>query len=118
VFCGTFTVTGALGTVTGNVTLGGLPIQSGVLVVVATGSLPSPLPAISSNTLANSAYYAGSSKENGTYSVDVRGSTSTVYTVTGYYMFMNGAVASISSHTVTNVTVSAGVTTSGVNFTW
>src|ERR1039458_7381273 len=118
VFCGTFTVTGALGTVTGSVTLGGQPLQSGVLVVVATGTLPTPLPAISSSTASNSAYYAGSSKENGTYSVDVRGDASTFYTVSGYYMYMSGGIPIISSKTVTNVTVTAGQTTSGVDIAW
>jgi hypothetical protein len=86
--------------------------------VISTGILPLPLPALSSNTLVSSAFYADTSKEDGTFSVDVRGSTTTLYTVSGFYMYMNGSIPVISSKTISNVAVTAGQTTSGVNFIW
>lgn len=113
-----FTITGAMGTVTGNVTLGGSPINSGVLVVIATGTVPVPLPALSSNTLTSAAYYVGTSKESGTFSVDVRSSTSTTYTATAFYQYLNNQTAVVSTQTVTGITVTGGQTTSGVNFAW
>jgi len=115
---GTFTVTGAMGTVAGTVKASGSSIQTGVLIVISTAVLTLPPPAISSNTLTQAAYYDGSSQEDGTYSVQVRGSTTTVYNVTGFYMHMNGAALVSSSQTITNVTVTSGQTTSGENFSW
>lgn len=114
----TFTITGAMGTVAGNVTSSGSPIKSGVLVLVSTGAISLPPPTLSSNTLNSSAFYADSSSEDGTYSVDVRGSTSTTYSVSGFYMYLNGSTPVISSRTVSGVTVNSGLTTSGVNFAW
>ncbi len=114
----TFTITGAMGTVTGSVTSGGSTIKSGVLVIVSTGAISLPPPALSSNTLNSSAFYADSSGEDGTYSVDVRGSTTTAYSVHAFYMYLNGSTPVISSRTVSGVTVNAGMTTSGVNFSW
>jgi hypothetical protein len=107
-----------LGTVTGSVTSAGQPIKSGVMVVIATTTISTPPPALSSNTLASTVYYADTSNENGTYSVDVRGSTTTAYTIAGFFMYMNGSLPVISTRTISNVTVTAGQTTSGVNFAW
>lgn len=114
----TFTITGAMGTVAGSVTSGGAPIKSGVLVIVSTGTVSLPPPTLSSNTLNSAAYYADSSSEDGTYSVDVRGSSTTTYNVYGYYMYLSGITPVISSRTITGVTVNSGLTTSGVNFSW
>ncbi len=118
VWSSTFTVTGAMGTVTGTVTAGGQPIKSGVLIVVSTANIGIPLPALSSNTLTSAAFYADSSNELGTYSVDVRGSTTSLYNVSAFYMTLNGQTPVISTKTISGVTVTAGQTTSGVNFAW
>jgi hypothetical protein len=118
VWSGTFTVTGAMGTVTGNVTFGGQPIKTGVLVVVSTTTISLPPPSLSSNTLTGAAYYADSSREDGTFSVGVRGSTTSVYYVTGFYPTVTNGVPAISTKTVSNVTVTEDQTTSGVNFSW
>jgi len=118
VWSGSFTITGAMGSVAGSVTASGKPISSGVLVVVSTGALNLPLPSLSSATLATSAYYANSSKEDGTYSVDVRSSTSTTYVATAFYMYLNNQTPVISSRTVSGITVTGGGTTSGINFSW
>ena len=115
---GTFTVIGAMGTVTGTVKSGGSSIQTGVLVVIATGSIPSPPPTLNAAALTAQAYYADSSREDGTYSVDVRGSTSTQYNATAYYMRLSNNTPIISSASVSNIAVTAGVQTGNVNFSW
>ncbi len=116
---GTFTITGALGTISGNVTLSGSLISTGVLIVVTTGTLPSGPPDLSSNTLTTSAYYVASSNENGTYSVDVRQSTSPAYNIYGYYpTISNSGSVAISSRSITNVSVTASQTVSGKDLIW
>jgi len=115
---GTFTVVGALGSVSGRVTLSGNPIQSGVLVVISTTVISVPPPALSSASLTTSAYYANSSKEDGTYSVDVRSSTSTVYNAAAFYVYLNNQTPVISSRTLSGITVTGGNATTGQNFAW
>jgi len=115
---GTFTILGAMGQVQGNVSVSSQPIKSGVLIVISTAPLSLPLPAISSSSLTTSAIYSDSSKEDGTYSVDVRGSTTSVYNVYGLYMYLNNQTPVISTRTITNVTVTAGQATTGKNLTW
>ena len=121
VFAGTFTVTGALGAISGAVTLGGLHLRTGALIVVTTatlsGSPPAP-PALSSATLTGSPYYIASSLEDGTYRVEVRQSTSTPYRVYAYYVTYNGAVPVINSLNTSGVGVLSGQTVSGINFAW
>ncbi len=114
---GTFTITGAYGSITGAVTASGSIIKKGVLVVVSTTTLSSP-PALSSTTLTGAGYYANSSLEDGTYRVEVRGSTTTTYNVYGYYTRLNGQIPSISTDVVSGVSVTAGATTSGVDLAW
>lgn len=119
VFAGTFTITGALGTIQGGVTRNGSPISSGVLIVVATGTLPSGPPDLSSATLTSGAYYLASSGENGTYSVDVRQSTSPAYNVYGYYTTVDASGrVTIAQKSLSNVPVTAGQTVTGKNLAW
>ncbi|MFA5975091.1 MAG: carboxypeptidase-like regulatory domain-containing protein [Elusimicrobiota bacterium] len=118
VSAGTFTIVGAMGSITGSVTALGKPIQSGTLIVASTSAITVPPATLNAATLMGAAYYGGSSNEDGTYSLDVRGSTTSVYTVTAFYMRLNGQIPAISSGTRTNITVNAGLTTSGVNFSW
>jgi len=118
VWIGTFTITGAMGQVQGSVTAGGQPIKSGVLIVISTQTISLPPPALSSNTLTGAAYYADTSNESGTYSVDVRGSTTSVYNVAAIYTLLNNQTPVISTATRTNVSVTAGAATTGVNFAW
>lgn len=120
-FSSTFTVTGALGAITGNVTLSGAPLKTGALIVVTTvtlaGSPPAP-PALSSANLVGSPYYIASSLEDGSYHVDVRQSTSTTYRVYAYYTTYSGATPTINSLVITGVGVLSGQTVSGQNFAW
>ncbi len=119
VFVGTFTITGALGTITGNVTLSGNPISTGVLIVVTTDTLPSGPPNISSASLTGISYYATSSKEDGTFSVQVRQSTAPTYNVYGYYpeITPTGGI-NIVQQSLSNVSVLQGQTVSGQSLSW
>lgn len=117
-FASTFTMTGALGTVTGSVKFAGKPIKTGVLVVVTTQTLtgsPPVLPDISSNTV--TPYYMTSSQENGSFSVDVRGNAA-AYHVYAYYAVPDSTGSVIYSSSISTLTVVSGMTTSGVNFSW
>ncbi len=118
VFAGTFTVAGVFGTVSGNVTLSGAPIQTGVLILCTTTTVPATPPALSSMTMSGAGYYLNNSHEDGTYSIDVVGSTSTNYKMYAYYTSFTGSVASTTVRTLTNVSITAGNTTSGMNFAW
>lgn len=121
VFSATFTITGAFGEVVGSVTDSGDPIETGVLIVVTTstfaGSPPEP-PTISSATLSSGALYMGSSSENGTFTVDVRGSTSTAYNIYAFYPKFSGSTVEVKYNLSLSKYVTASATTT-VNFsTW
>ena len=122
VFSTTFTVTGALGTISGTVKVGGAAITTGVLIVVTTstlaGSPPAP-PTLSSSTLTSSSIYLGSSQEDGTYSVSVRQSSGTTYNAYGYYTTVSstGGVT-FQSQELTGINVVAGSSVTGQNFAW
>jgi len=118
VHVGTFTISGAYGSVAGNVTVGGAAIKTGVLVVVSTATISgTTAPALSTSTLTGAPYYTGSSLEDGTYTIPVRGSAET-YRIVGYYPRFSGTTVTFSSRTVTGITVNAGATTSGVDLSW
>ena len=73
-------------------------------------------PSLSTGTLTGAAYYVTSSREDGTYSVDVRQSTYTVY---AYYPSVSATGAiSYQTGSIANVSVIAGQTQSGRNFAW
>jgi hypothetical protein len=116
---GTFTITGALGTITGTVKVGGKPIATGALIVVSpaalSGTPPAPI-ALSSATLTGNSYYLASSQEEGTYSVSVRGGSYLLY---GYYntISRSGAVT-INAIDLGAVTVTPGGTVTGMDFAW
>ncbi len=121
VFVGTFTITGALGTISGTVTAGGVPIATGVLIVVTTktltGTPPAP-PSLSTSSLTDAAYYIASSLEDGTYHVDVRQSTNPVYNIYGYYYATNGTGADATTSKTATAGVLAGQTTGQHNLAW
>jgi Tfp pilus assembly protein PilE len=120
-FSSTFTISGAMGYITGSVSAGGQPIKTGVLIVVTTGTLsgtpPAP-PSLSTATLVSTPYYLVSSMENGTYTAEVRQSTAPKYNVYAYYPTPGGATTTMVYSLQGNVSVVAGQTTSGVNFSW
>lgn len=121
-FISSFTVSGALGKITGAVTVGGAPLRTGALIVVTTatlaGSPPAP-PALSTSSLTGAPYYVSSSREDGTFNVEVRQSTSPAYRVYAYYVtYGAGGTPTISPLSQTGVQVLAGQTVSGVDFSW
>lgn len=119
VSAGTFTITGAMGSITGSVTASGKPISTGVLIVVSSETLSGTPPApasLSEATLTGNPYYIASSKEEGTYTVDVRGGSYLLY---GYYttISQSGAVT-INAIDLGAVTVTPGQTVTGKDFSW
>ncbi|MFA6092213.1 MAG: carboxypeptidase regulatory-like domain-containing protein [Elusimicrobiota bacterium] len=120
VFVGTFTISGALGNITGSVKVGGRPISTGVLIVVTTATLSGtpPVPPTLS-TATSSLNYISSSREDGTYTVGVRQSTNPAYNVYGYYTTVSDAGAVSTQWTLLpNVPVTAGETVPNKNFSW
>lgn len=115
VYAGTFTVTGAFGHIKGSVTKNSAAISTGVLLVAATSVFTAP-PSISSATLSSTPYYFTNSYEDGTYDLEVRGSTVTPYRVMGYYFSVTDTSATISALTQSNVYVTPSLTTTGINF--
>lgn len=120
-FTSTFTITGAMGYLTGTVKFGGEPIKTGVLIVVTTrtlaGSPPAP-PDISVASISGPPYYQVSSMENGTYLLEVRNSTNPKYNVYAYYPTPGATTVTLISSATSNVSIIAGQTTSGVDFSW
>ncbi len=124
VFTGTITVIGALGTIAGTVstsTATRTAITTGVLVVASTIAVATPLPTFTAASLTSEAvYYSASSQADGTYTLDVRSSTSTPYNVRAFYPIVDAVSGAVSytSRTSTGVWVSsAGVTTTR-HFLW
>ncbi len=121
VFAGTITVSGSMGTIVGTVKKNGSAITTGVLIIASTATVPDP-PAdvVASSAPALAAFYSGSSQVDGAYSLDVRGSTTTTYNVRAFYPIvdLNTGAVSYTSKYLTGISVSAGATISGQNFTW
>jgi prepilin-type N-terminal cleavage/methylation domain-containing protein len=121
VFSATFTVAGAMGHITGSVSSGGAPIKTGVLIVVTTSLLtgsPPAVPNFSTATLSGAPFFVTSSGEDGNYSLDVSQSTAPKYNVYAYYPKPSGGSATMAVSAVANVSVLAGQTAAGVNFSW
>ena len=121
VFSATFTVSGALGYISGNVYLGSSanPIKGGILIIASTSTLPTPPPVLSTASLTSAAIYATSSLEDGSYTLGVRQSTSPAYNVRAYYSVISSSGGvTITPQTATGNQVYSGQTVSGVNFTW
>lgn len=109
---GNFTVTGALGYISGSLTLGSLTgsaITTGVLIYATTSTIASDPPTISSATRSGSSiYYAASSFADGSYEVGVRGGST--YNVYAWYTTWNGDAPTTVRKSATGVSVSAGAT--------
>ncbi|HBB66906.1 MAG: hypothetical protein A2X28_04795 [Elusimicrobia bacterium GWA2_56_46] len=121
VFAGTITVIGALGTISGSVSYDGAPITTGVLVVASTAAVPSPLNTIyASSAPAQAILYSVSSKSDGTYSLEVRSSTTSTYYVRAFYPVVDVKTGSVSytSKSSSTISVGAGAEVTGKNFSW
>lgn len=120
VFCGTITVVGAMGTISGTVMKSSVSITTGVLVVASTAAVSDPMPALNAATAPSEAiYYSVSSQADGTYNLDVRSSTTAAYNMRAYYpeVDANSGAVSYTTRTSTGVVVGAGATTLR-NFAW
>jgi len=113
VFAGTFTITGALGKISGKVTYAGKPISTGVLIIASTTTISVP-PVISTSTLTGPPYFITSSYEDGRYILEVIGSTTTKYNLYGYYTTYDIITKkpTIKSKSRTDITVLPGYETS------
>ncbi len=119
IFSSSFTISGAMGAISGTLSFAGQPIKSGVLIVVTTTTLTSAGPPdINSATLTGPPFYMVSSMENGTYLAEVRTSTSPAYKVYAYYPVAGSTGTVIYTGSVLSVPVTAGQTYTGVNFSW
>ncbi len=118
VVAGTFTVQGASGFIRGSASAGGKPVETGVMLVASTATIAGGPPNLSAATLSGAAYYTASTSESGTYTLEVRGSTTTLYKVYAYYPVRAGNAWVINGSTVTGINVTPGQTTTGVNFAW
>jgi hypothetical protein len=113
----TFTISGSYGTIRGAVTSGGAAIRTGVLIICSTATITSP-PTLNANSLTGAGYYVANSYEDGTYSMEVRGSTTSTYRLYAFYTSFSGSTPIISTRSTSGVSVTQGVTTSGVDFSW
>lgn len=121
VFAGTITVVGALGTITGTVIASSASITTGVLVVASTVAVSNPLPAITAvSAPAGAVVYSVSSQADGTYTLDVRSSTSTAYYMRAFYPVVNAHTGAVDYTTreFSSVWVSTAGATVTRNFTW
>jgi Tfp pilus assembly protein PilV len=111
VSAGTFTVTGAYGTVAGTVKKGSNYITSGVIVVISSQPIPSTPAAIYANSSpANTVFYMSPSDSDGNYSVLVRGTTTFTYYISAYYPTpnANSTVVTVTTQSVSGVSVAPG----------
>jgi len=121
IFAGTFTVRGMFGKISGKVTYSGSPIKTGVLIVATTSTITGTPPALGAGTLTGSPYFVSNSYEDGTYFVEVIGSTTTKYNVYAYYVNFSTSAPDtpvIFTQSRTNITVNQGQEITGVDFSW
>lgn len=121
VFSDTFTVSNALGYITGYVYFNSNPIRTGVLVAVTTMSLsgvPPQIPVLSSSTLTTAPIYFASANEEGKYTVELRHSTNPTYNVYAYYPYLSDSSFTIYWSSRTSVSVWGGQIIGGINFSW
>ena len=114
---GTFTVSGAMGNVSGTLKENSSTINTGVLIVVTSVTIPGapPVPPVMDNNLRSGfvKYFNASSGADGNYMVPVIGGH--IYNVYAWYTNLNGTTVCKSSSTITPVP--AGKTKS-VNLNW
>jgi hypothetical protein len=112
---GTFTVSGAYGSIGGTVTDNSTLVTSGALIIASTAAISSTPPAIAASSApAQTPYYMISSKADGTYTLPVRGGST--YNLSVYVPVVNlaGAV-SITTKTYSGIAVGvAGSVTKNV----
>jgi len=108
VFIGTFTISGAYGSISGNVTDNSSLVTSGALIIASTNTISSSPPSIAASSApAQTPYYMISSKADGTYSLPVRGGST--YNLSAYVPTVSASgVVSITTKTYSGIAVSVG----------
>lgn len=115
IFAGTFTFTGAFGSITGTVTSGSSLVTTGALILASTATIAStPASVCGSSSPALVPLYAVSSKADGSYELPVRGSTTTTYNLAIYLPTINTVTGTVSvtTKTYSGISVTAGQDTS------
>jgi hypothetical protein len=112
---GTFTIAGAFGTIAGKVRdAGGSLVTSGALIIAAESDPPNPPWSVcGSSAQALTPFYSVSSKADGSYALQVRGSTTTAYYLRVYYpsIDLNTGNLTLKQNGYSNVSVSPSATT-------
>jgi hypothetical protein len=87
------------------------------MVIVTTTTIAGIPPPLDLASGLGAAYYTAASSEDGTYKIEVRGSTTTPFRVYAYYP-VPGSSWTIYSGVVNSVWVTPGVSTAVANFNW
>ncbi|MCK5358021.1 MAG: carboxypeptidase regulatory-like domain-containing protein [Elusimicrobiales bacterium] len=118
-FIGTFTVSGAMGYIKGNVKSGGEIIDTGVLIYASTDTIASTPPTLNAALRSGTViYYAVSSNFDGTYTLPVRGGYT--YNIYAWYTTWSGSTPTTGRDEhegVDAIAVSAGQTVER-DFNW
>jgi type II secretory pathway pseudopilin PulG len=117
VFVATYTITSGYGTRAGQVTEGGQPIKSGVLLVLTTATIAGMTPPDMSSVVRSgpTRYYMASSNGAGRYSFDVKKGTYNLYAF--YPTFTNGTVSWTKQVKAAQV-INSGTNSDFADFTW
>lgn len=108
---GTFTVSGAYGSITGTVKNNNALVTTGAMILASTGTIPATLPAVyGSSAAAQNPVYAVSSLADGTYTLPVRGSNT--YNLKVFVPTLSGTSAvTTASKSYSGIVVSPGAAT-------
>lgn len=108
---GTFTVSGAYGSITGTVKNNNALVTTGAMILASTSTIPATLPAVyGSSAAAQNPVYAVSSLADGTYTLPVRGSNT--YNLKVYVPTLSGTSAvTTASKSYSGIVVSPGAAT-------
>jgi prepilin-type N-terminal cleavage/methylation domain-containing protein len=124
VFIGTFTIIGGMGTIKGHVTYNSKPITTGVLILASVAA-PADPPArvVASSAPAQTPVYSVTSQADGTYTLEVRQSTTTGYSMRAFYPAVDIKTGAVSypgggSKTIAPFAVWAGTEYPNKDFVW
>ncbi|OGS19308.1 MAG: hypothetical protein A3J83_07245 [Elusimicrobia bacterium RIFOXYA2_FULL_40_6] len=91
VWSSTFSVSSAYGTFSGHVYEDSALIKTGVLIIATTATIAGDPPVINSASMSGATlYYSTLSKDDGTYELSVRASTTTLFNIYGWNTKVTG----------------------------
>ncbi len=110
VFAGTFTVSGAFGSIAGTVSDASGLVTSGALMIASTNTIASsPAAIVGSSAPAQVPIYMVSSKADGTYTLPVRGGAT--YYLSAYVPVISGTGVTVTTKTYSGIIVSPSAST-------